>query len=546
MLDIMEHPAQKLCCLDKIDDLYFAAAGPYIYSISRGAYDIVSKWPAEGDDGLFKTQNGLAAHNDRTDEPPSKKRKVSDQEAAADTSDSSVSVEIVAQRAKGQRRKAKSIESKLPNVSHLVAAKDQKHVIAVSAEDKCIRVFELANTIENGHHRGMLKLLTQRCMPKRMCAIVLTPDDSTILVADKFGDVYSLPLHPTHDVPASLPVQQDASFESNSTTIERQKPTADFKSSASELTVHTKGNREALRQQREQKAAAKTKEGPTFEHKLLLGHVSLLTDLIMVEADVEGKRRQYILTADRDEHIRVSRGPSQAHVTENYCLGHKEFVSKLCILPWQSDILVSGGGDTSIKTFHWQTGVLAGDLPVFDIISEAVSKSSHDIAEHKPLRKIAVSGIWPVTPKMGPGYLGEPFGFVLVAFEGLPLLLSLKWSSQQKLVSHQTVELPGNALDVLVFQQTILISTDNVHKPGSVKDMRKQGAPWADGLCESHLLSEKDHGGQERDGGMRWSPIPRKPGLAAHEIVSTSNEKATYSALGEFLYGLENLRKNRV
>ena len=415
----MEHPVQKLCYLDGFDDLYFAAAGPHIYSVSRekaGETVVVSTWPAEDDDGLSEAENGLAASKDPI--RPSKKRRLSDGEAAGGSSESSISVEIVAERAKGQRRQAKTVHSKLPNVSHLIAAKDQKHIIAITAEDKCIRVFELASALDTRYHRGRLKLLTQRCMPKRLCAIVLAPDESTILVADKFGDVYSLPLHPKPHVLVWPQPQQDVPLESSSTANVQRKGTGNFKPSASELTVHTKGNREALRQQREQKAAAKTKEGPIFEHQLLLGHMSLLTDLITAEATVAGKRRQYILTADRDEHIRVSRGPSQAHIIDNYCLGHKEFVSKLCILPWQSETLVSGGGETSIKTFHWQTGRLAGDFAVFDIISDAVKSSTHNLSEHKPLRKLAVSGIWPMAAQKGSADFGGKGGFVLVTFEG--------------------------------------------------------------------------------------------------------------------------------
>ena len=393
-----EHPFQKLCYVENDSGVLFAAAGPYIYSLSLASGEIVSTWPSNSNDDLCDSENGVTAQKDPPGEPPSKKRKLSADGAAAESSDSSTSVEIVAERAKGQRRKAKVIDSKLPTVSHLIAAKGQKHVIAVTTEDKRLRVLEIGK-------RGRLKLLSQRCMPKRLCAIVITPDDSTILVADKFGDVYSLPL-------------QDVPLAATSATSVQRKPTEDIKPSATELTVHTKGNREALRQQREQKTAAKTKERPTFEHKLLLGHVSLLTDLIIAEADVAGKRRQFILTADRDEHIRISRGPPQAHVVENYCLGHKEFVSKLCILPWQPDILVAGSGGTSIKTFHWQTGQLAGDLSVFGIISNAVSSSTHDLFEHKPLQKIAVSGIWPMRAEVGPGYLARKSGFVLVAFEG--------------------------------------------------------------------------------------------------------------------------------
>jgi tRNA (guanine-N(7)-)-methyltransferase subunit TRM82 len=402
---IMAHPFQKLCYIDKSDrGLLLAAGESYIYSFRLATGEILSTWPLDFDNDPSDVENGVATQRDHAREPPSKKRRLSAEEDAAQSSDSSLSVEIVAERAKGQRRKKTPVDSKLPNVSHLIATKDAKHVVAVSIEDKCIRVFELGSVPGPGS-RGNLKLLSERCMPKRLCAIVLTPDDSTILAADKFGDVYSLPLQ---DIPPL----------SSSTTNVPRKPAVEFKPSATELTVHTKGNREALRQQREQRAVAKTKEGPNFEHKLLLGHVSLLTDLIIAEAEAARKHRQFILTADRDEHIRVSRGPSQAHIIQNYCLGHKEFVSKLCIPPWQPDILVAGSGETSIKTFRWQTGQLVGDFSVFQIISDAISNSTHESSEHKPLQKLAVSGIWPMQAGVGPGYLAGKSGFILVAFEG--------------------------------------------------------------------------------------------------------------------------------
>ena len=245
-------------------------------------------------------------------------------------------------------------------------------------------------------------------MPKRICAIVLTPDDSALLVGDKFGDVYLLPLQL---VPHELTVPSATSTESK---------TADFKPSANELTVHTKGNLEALRQQRMQKAAVSRKEGPSFEHKLLLGHVSLLTDLRITETIVENHRRQYILTADRDEHIRVSRGPSQAYIIENYCLGHGEFVSKLCVLPWQQDVLVAGSGEPSIKTFHWPTGKLLDEYSILQLVKGALPSVPLDGREKLSQKKLATSGLWPmrVGSRTEERHRRSSQGFVLAAIEG--------------------------------------------------------------------------------------------------------------------------------
>lgn len=52
---------------------------------------------------------------------------------------------------------------------------------------------------------------------------------------------------------------------------------------------------------------------------LVLGHVSPVTNLILTHDE------RYIITADRDEHIRVSWYP-QGYNIEMFCLGHKKYV----------------------------------------------------------------------------------------------------------------------------------------------------------------------------------------------------------------------------
>lgn len=53
---------------------------------------------------------------------------------------------------------------------------------------------------------------------------------------------------------------------------------------------------------------------------LVLGHVSLLTACILTHDE------RYIITADRDEHIRVSWYP-QAYEIESFCLGNEKCVA---------------------------------------------------------------------------------------------------------------------------------------------------------------------------------------------------------------------------
>ena len=199
-------------------------------------------------------------------------------------------------------------------------------------------------------------------MPKRPSAVALTPDDSMILCADKFGDVYSLPLLGQTYHPEAV-----NSADANGTcgtSNQKQKPKP-FAPSATSLTVHTKRNRDALRQQQKSSNLKGEKKALNFDHKLLLGHVSLLTDVACVTlASPSHKPRNYILTADRDEHIRISRGIPHTHIIHGYCLGHTEFITKLCVPPAYPHLLISGGGDDFLILWDWPTGKM---LQRFDI-----------------------------------------------------------------------------------------------------------------------------------------------------------------------------------
>lgn len=208
-------------------------------------------------------------------------------------------------------------------------------------------------------------------MPKRPCSIVVTPDDETILIADKFGDVFALPLLPkeTETSPGPvLEVQKDGEAAPSPSDPPESATLVPFKPQANEFTVHSKRNLRALKDQR--KAMKKTPEKPAaamFDRTLLLGHVSMLTAIVYVIEPKTG--RPYIITADRDEHIRISRGVlSQAHIIEGFCFGHEEFVSCLCSPPGNPELLISGGGDDDLFLWDWHAGLLLGRA---DVLSHA-------------------------------------------------------------------------------------------------------------------------------------------------------------------------------
>ncbi|KAM4054859.1 tRNA (guanine-N(7)-)-methyltransferase non-catalytic subunit trm82 [Hirsutella rhossiliensis] len=294
-----------------------------------------------------------------------------------------------------------------PVITQVTTTADGRHVLAVSGHDKVIWVFE-----HDG--QGGLRQISQRTMPKRPSAVTIAAD-SQIISADKFGDVYTLPLLPAPQSPSSAALR-------SSTPNPLAKPAA---LAANTLVVHSKRNLEALRHQKKQlelrgeKAADAVKEGPSFELTLLLGHVSMLTSLALGES--EGCR--YILSSDRDEHIRVSRYIPQAHVIEGFCLGHKEFVSELVIPPSRGEVLVSGGGDEELFVWDWKAGKLLSKTSVVSVAQKIAPETA----------KVAVSGLHSLLYPSESGSLT----YILAICEGIKAIFS--W----QLTDHNTLNRPG-------------------------------------------------------------------------------------------------------
>eukprot|EP01121_Diplochlamys_sp_Union-15-3_P008843 TRINITY_DN2374_c0_g1_i1.p1 TRINITY_DN2374_c0_g1~~TRINITY_DN2374_c0_g1_i1.p1 ORF type:complete len:379 (+),score=56.34 TRINITY_DN2374_c0_g1_i1:83-1219(+) len=118
--------------------------------------------------------------------------------------------------------------------------------------------------------------------------------------------------------------------------------------------------------------------------QLLLGHFSSVTALLLSPDE------KYVLTADRDEKIRVSHYPN-AYNIRCFCLGHTEFVSKL-IIPYASKtLLISGGADGTLRIWDYLSGVQLHTtilLPLLmtnttiankEVVSSIVHSSRHDL-----------------------------------------------------------------------------------------------------------------------------------------------------------------------
>nr|XP_012634577.1 tRNA (guanine-N(7)-)-methyltransferase non-catalytic subunit WDR4 isoform X1 [Microcebus murinus] len=83
--------------------------------------------------------------------------------------------------------------------------------------------------------------------------------------------------------------------------------------------------------------------------RLELGHLSMLLDVAVSPDD------SFILTADRDEKIRVS-WAAAPHSIESFCLGHTEFVSRIFVVPGYSELLLSSSGDGTLRLWEYRSG----------------------------------------------------------------------------------------------------------------------------------------------------------------------------------------------
>ncbi|KAK3743855.1 hypothetical protein QZH41_011852, partial [Actinostola sp. cb2023] len=127
---------------------------------------------------------------------------------------------------------------------------------------------------------------------------------------------------------------------------------------------------------------------------LVLGHISMIMDMKILMfkycslSQVLTRDNKYIITAERDEKIRVSHFPN-SHSIESYCLGHTDFVSSIKVLP-HTDMLVSGGGDGSVILWDFKAGKkLFVEKLGGNIEDKGNEKSAEDVSESEVVSCIA-------------------------------------------------------------------------------------------------------------------------------------------------------------
>lgn len=255
-------------------------------------------------------------------------------------------------------------------IRQILFSRDEKYIIAT--ESKSVLILDALD----------LSLFSERTFPKRPSAVDTSVDDKDLLVGDKFGDVYSVPL-----------LSKDALVLSSS-------------------------------------EAARDAQSSSIEP--ILGHVSMLVDLTVAEND--GK--QYVITADRDEHIRVSNYP-KSFVIERWLFGHTEFVSALCVLPWAKDTLISAGGDDFVAVWNWVTGELIQKFDIRSLIIDHLTEEFHTALRKGSDLEISVATIVPLAK----------FNQVAILCEATNAVIVLQIDEQTKTLTHlHTLEHPTSRI----------------------------------------------------------------------------------------------------
>ena len=204
---------------------------------------------------------------------------------------------------------ASSSKAPAPAIIRLAIISDDSTVAVTVADDKSLCVYDVAPET--------LTLRSTRKLLKKASSISFGPTGPAggIVVTDKVGDCFLYSLNPLPDSgkerPSNFVVNSDPSLNPDAT--------------------------------------------------LLLGHVSILT------AHALSQDGRHIITADRDEHIRVSRYP-QSFVVERYLFGTDGFVSALCVPPKRPSVLLSAGGEPVLRIWDWQKGVQLATVGIFEAV----------------------------------------------------------------------------------------------------------------------------------------------------------------------------------
>ena len=144
-----------LRCHPKLPLIVLAASGSSIYSFDSSNGALLSVWPERASTGA-RAKADTSGPSDIISERPGKRRKLS---AAASSESSSAEIVVENGKKSKKRSKGKFMGGGIPAVIKLIGSSDGRRAVAVTGEDKCIRVFDILDdgSIEQMSERYLWK-----------------------------------------------------------------------------------------------------------------------------------------------------------------------------------------------------------------------------------------------------------------------------------------------------------------------------------------------------------------------------------------------------
>ncbi|CBQ71266.1 conserved hypothetical protein [Sporisorium reilianum SRZ2] len=262
----------------------------------------------------------------------------------------------------------------LPDQSDAARYADQPHIsfarlasfshsdrfLALTGDDKVLRVWKLERNADGtiaGFEFG--KEIVIKLLPKRAAVLHWMPSsDSTptgseeLICIDRFGDIRSFIVN-ENDV-RTLPSAEANAGKKDGAEVDEQ----DQMDSPDDVSM-----------------------------QILLGHVSMITSLAFIPAATPTSPPAYIITGDRDEHIRISRWGRKrlAYVIDRFLQGSEAFVGALAVLPDTDGELrlVSSEGGRALRVWTLpRPGAAASADTAFDGACLSINELSTALAPY--------------------------------------------------------------------------------------------------------------------------------------------------------------------
>ncbi|TID14805.1 hypothetical protein CANINC_004476 [Pichia inconspicua] len=301
----MKHPFQHVL-LDATGEYFFAAAinSVFVFKLSDKSATLLASWTDEVDPyyTIRKHHKELLEQYEQQQKEKAEQEAAEAAEAAAasdETNENNKRPIIPEEQIPASKKQIMHKKPKLPlpgpgapptytYIRDMCLSRDNKHLIVTTDNDKAVVIFKI--DYNSSSSENVLTLIKRQPIAKRPSAVCTSMDDSHVIIADKFGDVFSIPLE-------------------DPTVIEDSKLDP------------------------------------------ILGHVSMLT---CVQNAVDENGNEVIFTADRDEHIRISYYPKSFVIKKILFGHREFISSFVLPKWCHGKVLVSGGGDHFICTWLWQ------------------------------------------------------------------------------------------------------------------------------------------------------------------------------------------------